>query len=44
VLERVAQLGHLHLHSIANGGKELAEQTPFGDEAIQEIIIIYQRG
>jgi hypothetical protein len=42
-LERVAQLGHLHLRSIP-GGKELSEHTPFGDTAIQEVIITYHRG
>jgi hypothetical protein len=43
-LERVAELGHLHLLSRPNGGKELSEQTPFGDAAIQEVIITYHGG
>jgi hypothetical protein len=43
-LERVLRVGHLHLLSPANGGKELSELTPFGRESIQEVIITYQPG
>jgi len=42
-LDRITQIGHLHLYSRTNGGKELAEQTPLGDKAIQEVIITYRK-
>lgn len=38
-LEKVRQYGHLHLRSPSNGGKELAEETPFGRVAIREVIV-----
>jgi hypothetical protein len=38
-LERVRQHGHLHLRSPSNGGRELNEDTPFGREAIREVIV-----
>jgi hypothetical protein len=30
---------HIHLRSPSNGGRELSEQTPWGHEAIGEVII-----
>jgi hypothetical protein len=38
-LERVTSAGHLHLRSIANGGKELDDANPWGQAAIGEVII-----
>ena len=38
-LERVTSAGHLHLRSIANGGKELDDANPWGQAAIGEAII-----
>lgn len=30
---------HIHLLTAPNGGRELSEQTPWGDEAVGEVII-----
>jgi hypothetical protein len=38
-LERVVNLGHVHLRSKANGGKELNDPNPWGNAAIGEVII-----
>jgi hypothetical protein len=38
-LERVTNSGHLHLRSIANGGKELSDSNPWGKAAIGEVVI-----
>jgi len=38
-LKRLGHQGHVHLLSPSNGGHELAEATPFGKPAIQEVII-----
>jgi hypothetical protein len=38
-LEQVTTSGHLHLRSIANGGKELDEVNPWRKAAIGEVII-----
>jgi hypothetical protein len=38
-LEQVTSSGHLHLRSIANGGKELNDANPWGRAAIGEVII-----
>ena len=34
--------GHLHLWSPNAGGNELADLSPFGEDAISEVIISYQ--
>lgn len=33
---------HIHLRTPSNGGRELDEQTPFGLEAIGEVIIDWE--
>jgi len=38
-LERVTGSGHLHLRTVANGGKELNDTNPWGQAAIGEVII-----
>jgi len=38
-LERVTGPGHLHLRTVANGGKELNDTNPWGQVAIGEVII-----
>jgi hypothetical protein len=38
-LEQVTSSGHLHLRSIANGGKELNDANPWGQAAVGEVII-----
>jgi hypothetical protein len=38
-LDRVRTSGHLHLRTPSNGGRELSEKTPWGDDAIGEVII-----
>jgi hypothetical protein len=38
-LEQVTSQGHLHLRSVANGGKELNDANPWGKPAIGEVII-----
>jgi len=38
-LERVRSSGHLHLLTPANGGRELSDKTPWGKDAIGEVII-----
>jgi hypothetical protein len=38
-LERVRTSGHLHLRSPGCGGRELSEKTPWGEDAIGEVII-----
>jgi hypothetical protein len=39
VLEQVTSSGHVHLRSIANGGNELNDANPWGNAAIEEVII-----
>lgn len=34
--------GHMHLCTPSNGGNELDDRTPFGDEAIGEVIIDWE--
>ena len=36
------QFGHVHLCTVSNGGKELDEQTPFGDKAVGEVIVDWE--
>ena len=31
--------GHIHLLTPSNGGRELNEQTPWGDAAVAEVVI-----
>jgi hypothetical protein len=31
--------GHVHLRTPSNGGRELSEKTPWGDDAIGEVVI-----
>ena len=38
-LEKVTSAGHVHLLSVANGGKELNDANPLGSAAIGEVII-----
>jgi hypothetical protein len=38
-LERVSSAGHIHLLSTANGGNELNDQNPWGQDAIGEVTI-----
>jgi hypothetical protein len=38
-LDRVVTSGHIHLLSIASGGKELDDSNPWGKAAIGEVII-----
>jgi hypothetical protein len=35
---------HVHLRAPSNGGKELSQETPYGDPAIGEVIISYAEG
>ena len=35
---------HIHLRGPSMGGKDLSEQSPYGDPAIQEVIISYAEG
>ena len=40
MLERVrADRDHLHFRTPSNGGRELSEKTPWGKDAIGEVII-----
>lgn len=45
LIEALEQLrsnrGHLHLRSPARGGHTLAEKTPWGEDAIAEVIITW---
>lgn len=38
-LERLRESGHLHLRAPGAGGQELSETTPFGEAAVDEVII-----
>jgi hypothetical protein len=38
-LEKARSTGHVHLLSVANGGKELNDANPRGNAAIGEVII-----
>jgi hypothetical protein len=38
-LEKVKSAGHVHLLTVANGGKELSDANPWGKAAIGEVII-----
>lgn len=38
-LERVRETGHLHLRAPGTGGQDLSKTTPFGEEAVDEVII-----
>jgi hypothetical protein len=41
VLEKLRNTAtHIHLRTPSNGGRELSERTPWGEEAIDEVIII----
>lgn len=38
-LERARKSGHTHLRAPSAGGKQLSDATPFGQQAIGEVII-----
>ena len=40
-LNRVEAAGHLHLLTPGNGGHELSEKTPWGEDTIGEVIITW---
>lgn len=33
--------GHIHLRTPANGGKELDEKTPWGEDTVSEVVITW---
>jgi hypothetical protein len=35
---------HVHLRGPSMNGKDLSEQSPYGDPAVQEVIISYAEG
>lgn len=42
ILQRLdATRGHVHLLTKSNGGRELDEKTPRGEEAVGEVIVDY---
>lgn len=40
-LKRVPKAGHVHLRSPSCGGKELSDITPFGQSAVDEVVITF---
>ena len=36
------RFGHVHLRTASNGGKELDEETPFGEKAVGEVIVDWE--
>lgn len=37
--ERVRAHGHIHLRTAADGGRDLDEKTPYGEDAIYEVVL-----
>ena len=40
-LEKAREAGHVHLLTPSNGGHELNEKTPWGEETVGEVIITW---
>jgi hypothetical protein len=40
-LEETRSTHHIHLRTPSNGGRELAEKNPWGEEAVGEVIITW---